>query len=120
MRKKIAFLLGLKRFENIAFTRKLCGNEHLCKIKRLHQRHDHGQLYHERTFLRRHQGTVNVLPVFVTVLISVNLQPSKVLVMFTAFHSTLTLSVKLGVQAKPLYVIGNLTLLTNLYYWFFQ
>ena len=57
--------------------------------------------------------TVNVLPVFITVLISVNLQPRKVLVIFTAFHSTLTLSVKLGVQAKPVYITGKLTLLAN-------
>ena len=64
--------------------------------------------------------TVNVLPVFITVLISVNLQPRKVLVIFTAFPSTLTLSVKLDVQAKPVYITGKLTLLTNSYYCFFQ
>ena len=64
--------------------------------------------------------TVNVLPVFITVLISVNLQPRKVLVIFTAFHSTLTLSVKLGVQAKPVYITGKLALLANSYYCFFQ
>ena len=64
--------------------------------------------------------TVNILPVFITVLISVNLQPRKVLVIFTAFPSTLTLSVKLGVQAKPVYITGKLTLLTNSYYCFFQ
>ena len=34
---------------------------------------------------RRCSCTVNVLPVFVTVLISVNLQPRKVLIIFTAF-----------------------------------
>ena len=64
--------------------------------------------------------TVNVLPVFITVLNSVNLQSRKVLVIFTAFPCALTLSVKLGVQAKPVYITGKLTLLTNLYYCFFQ
>ena len=64
--------------------------------------------------------TVNVLPVFITVLINVNLQPRKVLVIFPAFLSTLTLSVKLGVQAKPVYITGKLILLTNSYYCFFQ
>ena len=64
--------------------------------------------------------TVNVLHAFITVLISVNLQPRKVLVIFTAFSSTLTLSVKLGVQAKPVYITGKLTLLANSYCCFFQ
>ena len=73
----------------------------------------------KRFFLKK-TYTVNVLAVFITVLISVNLQPSNVLVIFTAFTSTLTLSVKLGVQAKPVYIIGKFTLLKILYYCFFQ
>ena len=64
--------------------------------------------------------TVNVLPVFITVLISVNLQLRKEPVIFTAFPSTLTLSVELGVQAKPVHITGKPALLTNLYYCFFQ
>ena len=64
--------------------------------------------------------TVNVLPLFVTVLISVNLQPRKVFVIFTAFPSALTFLVKLGVQAKPVSITGKLTLPANLFYCFIQ
>ena len=74
----------------------------------------------DRSNIIKPKYTVNVLPVLVTVLISVNFQPCRVLVIFTAFSSTLTLSVKLGVQEKPVYIIGKLNLLINLYHCFFQ
>ena len=119
IKTKHSFSFSFFFFSNVAFPPSILHEKILSEyVLRIEPRSWRIRSQCSTTVLATH--TVNVLPVFITVLISVNLQPRKVLVIFTAFPSTLTLSVKLGVQAKPVYITGKLTLLTNSYYCFFQ